>query len=274
VRRGRFRSRAAILALLGACILAPTGAAQTPFVMEMDTGGAGFSVSGTLPDPVKTAEKVLQCEPARCTQDVFEAATPVLEPEPTAPAPPATQPEPSSSPPAPSIPQPEQAPDSAATRNDSGPSSTKPARSPTRAANRQASTFEGVSAASNSAVAEAGASSLPVQERRSEPLQRRRVERHTPEAAPLRGPDLLGPPPALGLPTALEQGLDWNPLLLSMLLGATSLALLFFLIVAAPQHGLARVSYQLAGRRYDLGLIGAVTLVGVVLGYLVATWVG
>jgi hypothetical protein len=273
VRRGRFRSRAAILALLGAGVLAPTGAAQTPFEMEMDMGGAGFSVSAAVPDPAKTVEKVLQCdEPARCMQDVFEAATPVLEPEPTAPAPPSTQPEPSSSPPAPSTPQPEQAPDSAETKNDSGPSSTKPTRSP----NRRASAFEGVSAASNPAVAEADASSLPVQERRSEPLQRRRVERlsHTPEAAPVRGPDLLGPPPALGLPTALEQGLDWNPLLLSMLLGAVSLALLFFLLVAAPQHSLARVSNQLAGRRYDLGLIGAVTLVGVVLGYLVATWVG
>ena len=59
-----------------------------------------------------------------------------------------------------------------------------------------------------------------------------------------------------------------------MFLAAGSLALLLFLLVATPQQSLARVSYQLAGRRYDLGLVAAVMLLGVAVGYLVATWVG
>ena len=98
-----------------------------------------------------------------------------------------------------------------------------------------------------------------------------------PEAAPLRGPDRLESlSSTLSLPFASDSSLDGSPspLLLSMLLTAGSLALVLFLLIAAPRHSLARVSYQLAQRRYDYGLVGAVMLIAVAVGYFIALWVG
>ncbi len=94
-----------------------------------------------------------------------------------------------------------------------------------------------------------------------------------PEAAALRGPDPVSLP-APSPPAALSPGLEWSPLLLYMLLASASLALLFFVPSAAPRHSLARISYQLTERRYDLGLIGVVMFIGLAIGYLVAVWVG
>ena len=277
MRRGRLRFLAAILALLGAGILAPAAAAQSPFEMEMDMGGAGFSVSATMPDPMKTAQKVLQCDraPASCMEDVFEAATPVVKAKPSSPAtPPAPQPAPSSSPPPP---QPEPASGPAQQKDDSEASSNKSTGSRTRSAHRGSSTPEGVSSAGKLESGELGTAPALFEERTGPPAPKRSSPPapRTLEAAPLREPDALGPPtPTLSLPPALEPGLDWSPLLLGILLAAGSLALLSFLLVAAPQHSLARVSSQLVERRSDLGLIGAVMLFGVAVGYLVATWVG
>jgi hypothetical protein len=277
--RGRaFRFRPTILAVLGVCFFAPTAAAQTPFEMEMDVGGSGISVTATMPDPMKTAQKILECDgaPASCMEDVFEAATPVVKAKPSSPAPPAAQqPEPSSSPtPPPSPPQPEPTPgqqkdDSEASSNEATGSRARPAR--------RGSTSEGVSSAGRPESAELGTSRPLVEERTGPPLPELSSPppERSPEAAPLRGPDPLGKPtPTLSLPPALESGFDWSPLLIGILLAAGSLALLFFLLVAAPQHSLARVSSELADRRYDLGLIGAVMLFGVAVGYFVATWIG
>jgi hypothetical protein len=275
VRMGRavshagFRARAAILAVIGAGILVPAASAQTPFDMEMDTGGAAFSMGVTMPDPQAVAETMLQCGEAssKCMDAVWDAAMPVAEPSPSPPAPSApAQPEPSPSPPAPpSPPQPEPPPDSTQPKDDSQASPDNSAGPPTRTAQEQAPTPEGVSPASEPEPAELGASPPLVQKRANA----------APDVAPLRGLDALGLPAATpSLPPTLQPGLDWSPLMLSMLLAAGSLALLLFLLVAAPQHGLARVSYQLAERRFDLSLIAAVMLIGVAVGYFVATWVG
>ena len=106
----------------------------------------------------------------------------------------------------------------------------------------------------------------PVQERASPP---------PPQGAAYDGPDPLGPPaPAPSLPASLAPDFDWSPLLLSMLMASASFALLLFLLTAAPRHSLARVSYQLAERRYDLGLIGVAMFMGLAFGYLVAIWIG
>ena len=272
VRMGRavshagFRARAAILAVLGAGILVPAASAQTPFDMEMDTGGAAFSMGVTMPDPLAVAETMLQCGEAssKCMDAVWDAAMPVAEPSPSPPAPSAPQqPEPSPSPPAPpSPPQPEPTPDSS--KDDSGASPDKSAVPPSRTAQGR-TTPESLGAPSEPEPAELGASSPLVQKRAST----------APDVAPLRGLDALGLPAATpSLPPTPQPRLDWSPLRLSMLLAAGSLALLLFLLAAAPQHSLARVSYQLAERRFDISLIGVVMLIGVAVGYFVATWVG
>ena len=170
-------------------------------------------------------------------------------------------------------PQPEPTPgsskptdDSGKSSGDSGKSSSKSPGRPARAAREQSRPPESASLASRLALAELAASPPPVQERASPP---------PPQGAALRGPDPLGPPaPAPSLPASLAPDFDWSPLLLSMLMASASFALLLFLLTAAPRHSLARVSYQLAERRYDLGLIGVAMFMGLAFGYLVAIWIG
>jgi hypothetical protein len=255
VGRARFQFRAAILAVIGAGILVPAAPAQAPvtITVEMNMGGRVFSASATMPDPLAVAQKALQCgdASASCMQDVWDAAAPVLEPSPA----------PSGSP------QPEPTPGSKQPKGDSGASPDKSAGQPPRTDRGRARPPESVSPASQLELAELAASPALIQERARPPLP------PVPEAAPLRGPDPLGLP-APSPPPALSPGFEWSPVLLYMLLASASLALLFFLPTAAPRHGLARVSYQLAERRYDLGMIGVVMFMGLAIGYLVALWVG
>jgi hypothetical protein len=278
----RSRFRAAFLAIVGAGILAPAAAAQTPFTitMEMDMGGTVLSARATMPDPLAAAGKILECGDAAesCMRDVVDAATPVLEastsppdrsaseqPEPSA----SPQPEPSASPkPEPSAsppPQsggrpPEPAKDSGKRKQGSVEASKKSTGAP-RTANGVSPTPEGTTLASRPEPAE-GTSSPLTQERASPP------PRPTPPEARLRGPD------PVGLPPALAPGGDWNALFVILLLAAGSLALVLFLLASAPRHSLARVSYQLAERRYSLSLVGVVMFVGLAFGYLVAILLG
>jgi hypothetical protein len=265
----RLRFLAAILAVLGAGVLVPAAPGQTPFEMEMDVGGTELSVTATMPDPMKTAQKFLQCDdaPAGCMDEVFEAATPQLKAKPSPAPPPAPQPEQSSPPPSPAPSEPASAP----TQQDSPEASSNTTGSGPRSAQRRPTASAGVGSAG---AAQQGGFPALLEERTGPPLPR-----HTPplatEPEPLRGLDPLGSPaPALALSPALESGLDWTPLLFGVFLAAGSLALLFLVVVAAPQHSLARVSHPLADRRYELGLIGAVMLLGVAVGYLVATGLG
>jgi hypothetical protein len=261
----RLRFLAAILAVLGAGVLVPAAPGQTPFEIEMDVGGTELSVTATMPDPMKTAQKFLQCDdaPAGCMDEVFEAATPQLKAKPS----PAPQPEQASPPPSPAPSEPASAP----TRQDSSEASSNTKGSGPPSAQRRPSASAGVG--SGGAAQQRGFPAL-LEERTGPPLPR-----HTPppatEPEPLRGLDPLGSPaPALTLSPALESGLDGTPLLFGIFLAAGSLGLLFLVLVAAPQHSLARVSHPLADRRYELGLIGAVMLLGVAVGYLVATGLG
>ena len=257
----RFQFRAAILAVIGAGILVPAAPAQAPvtITVEMNMGGTAFSASATMPDPLAVAQKALQCggASASCMQDVWDAAAPVLDSSPSPSGP---------SEPNPGSPQPEPTPGSKQPKGDAGASPDTSAGQPPRTDRGRERPPESVSPASQLELAELAASPALVQERASPPLP------PVPEAAPLRGPDPVSLP-APSPPAALSPGLEWSPLLLYMLLASASLALLFFLPTAAP-HSLARISYQLAERRYDLGLIGVVMFIGLAIGYLVAVWVG
>jgi hypothetical protein len=116
-------------------------------------------------------------------------------------------------------------------------------------------------------LAEIVASQPGVQERpASRPLP-------TPEVPP-RGPDLLGGSASASILPAALPGFDWSPLLLDVLLAAGSLALLCFLLMATPQQSAGHVSYWLADRRSDFGLLGAVMLLGLAAGYFIATGLG
>jgi hypothetical protein len=254
VGRPRLQTRAAILAAFAAGILVPAAPAQAPvtITVQMNMGGTVFSANATVPDPIAVVQEALQCgdASASCMQGVWDPATPVLNP-----------------PPSPSGPsQPEPTPGSSKPNDDSGKSPSKSASPPTRADRERSRPPENARAASRLAVAELAVSPPLVQERASPPV---------PQGAALRGPDPLGPPaPAPSLPASLAPGFDWSPLLLSILLASASFALLLSLVTAAPRHSLARVSYQLAERRYDFGLIGVAMFMGLAFGYLVAIWIG
>lgn len=263
----RLRFLATILAVLGAGVLVPAAPGQTPFEMEIDVAGTELSVTATMPDPTKTAQKFLQCDdaPAACMDEVFEAATPQLKAKSSA----APQPEQASPPPSPAPSEPASAP----TQQDSSEASSNTQGSQPRSAEQRPSASAGVGSAG---AAQQGGFPPLLEERTGPPLPRHSSPPAATEPEPLRGLDPLGSPaPALTLSPALESGLDGTPLLFGIFLAAGSLVLLFLVLVAAPQHGLAaRVSHPLADRRHELGLIGAVMLLGVAVGYLVATGLG
>jgi hypothetical protein len=252
--RGGLRFAAAVLATVGAGILAQPAPAQTPFTitMEMAAGGAVVPATVTVPDPFAVAERALGCASASCMQDVLQAVAPTLGqlPPVTSPASPGpSQPEEPASPPPKDGPRASPGPPA-------GPGVRPPKRSPAR---------ESASLVSRPELAEIVASRPGVQERpASRPLP--------PPEAPPRGPDLLGGSASV-LPAALP-GFDWSPLLVNVLLAGGSLALLFFLLMATPQHSAGHVSYWLADRRSDFGLLGAVMLLGLAVGYYFATWLG
>ena len=107
VRAGAFRSRAAILVVLGLGVLAPPAAGQTPFTMTMDMDmdmdlGAVKPASAQMPNPAKAAEKLFQCDdaPGSCMEDVFDAVAPAVAPPPAPSEPSTSQPQPPPSPPA------------------------------------------------------------------------------------------------------------------------------------------------------------------------------
>lgn len=252
---GGLRFAAAVLATVGAGILAQPAPAQTPFTitMEMAAGGAVVPAMVTVPDPVAIAERALGCASASCMQDVLQAVAPTLGQLPPVPSPPAS-PGPSQ-PEEPASPPPEDGP-RVSPGPPAGPAVRPPKRSPAA---------ERASLASRPELAEIVASRPSVQERSaSRPLS-------TPEVPP-RGPGLLGGSASV-LPAALP-GFDWSPLLVNVLLAGGSLALLFFLLMAAPQHSAGHVSYWLADRRSDFGLLGSVMLLGLAVGYYFATWLG
>jgi hypothetical protein len=253
----RFQVRAAILAAFVAGIFVPPAPAQgqapVTIMVQMNMAGTVVSANVTVPDPIAVAQEVIQCGDASpsCMQGVWDAATPVLNPPPSPSG--APQPEPTT-------------PGSSKPDDDTGKSPSKSAGPPARAHRERSRRPESASPTSRLALAELAASPPPVQERASPPA---------PQGAALRGPDPLGPPaPAPSLPASLTPDFDWSPLLLSMLMASTSFALLLFLLTAAPRHSLARVSYQLAERRYDLGLIGVAMFMGLAFGYLMAIWIG
>jgi hypothetical protein len=257
----RFQVRSAILAALVAGILVPAAPAQTPvtITVQMNMGGTVFSANATVPDPMAVVQEVLQCgdASASCMQGVWDAAAPVLDPSPSPSGPSQPEPTPVSS---------KSNDDSSKPNDDFGKSPSKSAGPPTRAPRERSRPPESAGPASRLALEELDASPPLVQERASPPI---------PQGAALRGPDPLGPPaPAPSLPASLVPGFDWSPLLLSMLLASASFALLLSLLTAAPRHSLARVSYQLAERRHDFGLIGVAMFMGLAFGYLVAIWIG
>jgi hypothetical protein len=260
-----FRVRAVILAVLSAGVLVPAAAAQTPFDMTMDMDmGAGFPADATMPDPLAAAEKMLQCGEAssKCMDAVWDAAMPSQEPSPPPPAPAAPpQPSPPPAPAAPAQPQPA----SPSQPDDSGGPSDEVAAAPP-AADGQSGATSSESAANET---ETGTPPPLVQDRTSSPPG------PAPEAAPLRAPDAMGLPAAApSLPGPLQPGPDGSPLFLTMLVAAAGFALVLWLVAAAPRHSPARVSYQLAQRRYDLAMMGVVMAIGLTVGYLVAIWVG
>jgi hypothetical protein len=241
----------------------PAAPAQTPvtITVQVNIGGTVFSANATVPDPIAVAQEVLQCgdASASCMPGGWDPATPVLNP----PSSPSGQPQPE---PTPGPSQPEPTPGSSKPNDHSGKSPSKSEGPPTRAARERSRPSESASPGGRLALVELAESPPLVQERAGPPV---------PQHAVLRGPDPLGPPaPAPSLPASLAPGFDWSPLLLSVLLASASFALLLFLLTAAPRHSLARVSYQLAERRYDLGLIGAAMFMGLAFGYLVAIWIG
>lgn len=222
-----------------------------------------------MPDPLEVAQKALQCgdASASCMRDVWDAAAPVVSP-PLAPSGPPLGPSgPPQQEPSPGSPQPEPSPGSKQPKGDSGESPDKSVGQTPRTNRENARVPGSGSPASQLEPAEIAASSGLVQGPVSLPPP------PAPEVAPPRGPDPVSLPTPSALP-APGPGLDWSPLLLYMLLASASVALLFFLPTAAPRHSLARISYQLADRRHDLGLIGVVMFVGLAIGYLVAVWVG
>jgi hypothetical protein len=254
---GGVRFAAAILATVGAGILAQPAPAQTPFTitMEMAAGGAVVPATVTVPDPFALAERALGCTSARCMQDVLQAVEPTLGQLPPVPSPPAS----------PSAAQPEE-PASPPPKDGPRASPGRPAGSAVRPRKRSPP-LESASLASRPELAEIVASRPGVQER---PASR---PPPTPEVPP-RGPDLLaGSASASILPAALPR-FDWSPLLVNVLLAGGSLALLFFLLMATPQQSAGHVSYWLADRRSDFGLLGAVMLLGLAVGYYFAIWLG
>jgi hypothetical protein len=257
-RLGGLRCAAAVLAAVAAGVLAQPAPAQTPFTiaMEMAAGGAVVPATVTVPDPFAVAEQALQCADVRCMQDVLQAVAPALGQVPSVPSPPASpgpsQPDEPASPPAKDGP-----------RASPGPPGAPVARTP----RKRSPAPEGASLASRPELAEIVAFPSSVQERAApRPLPTLEV--------PPRGPGQLeGSAPAPILPAALS-GFDWSPLLLNVMLAGGSLALLLFVLMATPQHSLGHVSYRLADRRSDLGLLGAVMLVGLAVGYFIATSLG
>jgi hypothetical protein len=143
----RLRFLAAIFAVLGAGVLVPAASGQTPFEMEMDVGGTELSVTATMPDPMKTAQKLLQCDdaPAGCMDEVFEAATPQLKAKPSPAPPPAPQPEQSSPPPSPAPSEPASAP----TQQDSPEASSNTTGSGPRSAQRRPTASAGLLSSRN-----------------------------------------------------------------------------------------------------------------------------
>ena len=254
---GGLRFAAAVLIAVAAGVLAQPAPAQTPFTitMEMAAGGPVVPATVTVPDAFAIAGQALQCADMRCMQDVLQAMPPALGQVPSVPSPPA--------PPGPSEPE-----EPAAPPPKDGPrASPGPPAAPAARPRKRSPAPERASLASRPELAEIVASPPGAQERPARrPLPTLEV--------PPRGPELLaGSAPASILPAALP-GFDWSPLLLNMLLAAGSLALLLFLLMATPQHSVGHVSYWLADRRSDLGLLGTVLLFGLAVGYFVATWLG
>ncbi|MGH3059765.1 MAG: hypothetical protein ACRDPP_16195 [Gaiellaceae bacterium] len=251
------RWAAAVLAAVGAGLLAQPAPAQTPFTitMEMATGGPVVPATVTVPDAFAIAEQALQCADVRCMQDVMQAVAPALGQLPPVPSPPAS-------------PGPSQPEEPASPPPKDGPrASPGPPAAPIARPRKRSPAPESASLPSRPELAEIVASPPGVQER---PASR---PPPTPEIPP-RGSDLLvGSAQAPLLPAALS-GVDWSPLLLNVLLAAGSLALLLFVLTATPQHSVGHVSYRLADRRSDLGLLGTVLLFGLAVGYFVATSLG
>lgn len=259
-RLGGRRFAAAALAAIAVGILAQPAPAQTPFTitMEMNSGGAVVPATVTVPDPFAVAEQALGCADvsASCMRDLLQAAAPGLGQLPPRPAPPASPG--SSQPEEPASPPPKDGPQA---------SPGTPAPGVARVPDKRPPAPESASLASRPELAEVLSSAPPVQGREV----RRPLPTHD---VPPRGPDLSGgSAPAAILPAALP-GSDWSPLPLNMFLAAGSLALLFFLLMATPQHSVGHVSYWLADRRVDLGLLGVVMLVGLAVGYFIATSLG
>jgi hypothetical protein len=250
---GGRRLAAAVLAAAAAGLLAQPAPAQPAFPPTMDMAAPGFPATVTVPDPFALAEQALRCDlSASCVQDLLQAAAPALEPSPPA--------SPSPAPSEPSEGEPAAPPPEDDARASPGPPAVA---KPVRAPRRESPVGEPVALASRPQLAELG--SPPMREPPS-PLPAREV--------PPRGSGLLvRSEPGPTLPAALS-GLDWSPLLLNVLLAAGSLALLLFLLTATPQHSAGQVSYWLADRRSDLALLGAVMLVGLAVGYFIATSLG
>jgi hypothetical protein len=249
---GGRRFAAAVLAAAAAGLLAQPAQAQTAFPLAMDMAGPVVPATVTVPDPFALAEQALRCDlSASCLQDLLESAAPALEPSPPAPSPAPAEPSEGGEPAAP--------PPKDDARASPGPPAAKPARAP----RRQSPVGEPVAPASRPQLAELGS---PPPRESPPPLPVREV--------PPRGSGLLvRSEPAPLLPAALS-GLDWSPLLLNVLLAAGSLALLLFLLTATPQHSAGQVSYWLADRRSDLALLGTVLLLGLAVGYFIATSLG
>lgn len=252
------RLGAAILAAVASGLLAQSAPAQTvPAIsMEMNMGPTMTPPTVTVPDPFAVVGQALPCADASmsCMNDLLKMAGPALDPLPSPPTPTGpTQPEP---------------PDSSQPKGDSP---APPAAGPDRAARsprKRPPAPETPTLASRPALAALVASPPQV----ADPEPRR--PRPAPALPAPRSVDPQGLPAASPLLPSALTGFEWGPLLFNLLLAAGSLALLLFALAATPRHGLGHVSYWVADRRYDLGLLGAVLLFGLAVGYFIATSVG
>jgi hypothetical protein len=257
---GGRRLAAAVLAAVAAGLLAQPASAQTAFPPTMDMAAPGLPATVTMPDPFALAEQALRCDmSATCLERLLQTAVPALEPS-ALPSPPAS--------PSPAPSEPSGGGEPAAPPPKDGPrASPGPSAAPADRPRKRPQATEGASLASRPELAEIVASPAGLRERAAAgPLPA--------PAAPPRGPDPLGGSAPVSLVPVSLPGFDWSPFLLNVLLAGASLALLFFLLMATPQHSAGQVSYWLADRRSDLGLLGAVMLVALAVGYFIATSVG
>lgn len=266
---GASRARGFLGLRLGAAILtvasgllAQSAPAQTlPAIsMEMNMGPTMTLPTVTVPtvtvpDPFAAVEQALPCADGSmsCMNDLLKMAGPALEPLPSPPTPTGpTQPEP---------------PDSSQPKGDSPAPGAAGTDRADRTPRKRAPALETPTLASRPALAALVASPPQV----ADPEPRR--PRPAPALPAPRSVDPQGLPAASLLPSALS-AFEWGPLLFNLLLAAGSLALLLFVLAATPRHGVGHVSYWVADRRYDLGLLGAVLLFGLAVGYFIATSVG